>query len=56
MVNEKRNQININISLTDKERKKLEEIAEDEDRSLARHVSFIVRKYLKDQESKNKND
>ena len=48
MENDKRKQININISLTDEERRMLEEISEHDDRSIARQVSFIVRKYIRE--------
>ena len=32
----------------EEDKKKLEEIAEKEERSLARQVSFIIKKYLED--------
>ena len=40
--------MNINISMYEEDKKKLEEIAEKEERSLARQVSFIIKKYFED--------
>ena len=40
--------MNINVYLPEEHKKILEKIAEKEERSVARQVSFIVKKYLED--------
>ena len=40
--------MNINISIYEEDKKTLEEIAEKEERSVARQVSFIIKKYFED--------
>ena len=48
--------VNIYLGLKEEEVALLKESAKNDCRSMAQYVTFIVRKYLKDQESKNKND
>ena len=46
----------INISLYEEDKKTLEALAEKEERSMARQISFIIKKYLEDNNHLERDD